>query len=109
MVGYSHFFQYFPQSIGNSESCRQVIATTMLAMILRPRRTFSPCYSATLRWVYLHLNGVLMLALLLTSAPALAQTSGYAVEIRGAGELTGLLDDFLDVRLRAGDAAIDVD
>ncbi|MFT5532697.1 MAG: translocation and assembly module TamA [Burkholderiaceae bacterium] len=50
-----------------------------------------------------------MLALLLTSAPALAQTSGYAVEIRGAGELTGLLDDFLDVRLRAGDAAIDVD
>jgi translocation and assembly module TamA len=83
----------------------------MTAMILRFRPTSLSCFSAFLRRVCPRAAGgiALVLLLLLASAPASAQTSGYAVEVSGAGDLTGLLDDFLDLRRRATDLTIDAD
>ncbi len=78
-------------------------------MIFRTRSHFFFCFSATLRRVHLRAGAVVALVLLLTSMAVSAQTSGYTVEVSGAGELTGLLDDFLDVRRRAADPAIDAD
>jgi translocation and assembly module TamA len=93
--------------IGNSQNCRQALASTMSAMILSFRLTSLSCFSAILRRVRLRAGGLAVLVLLLTSVPASAQTAGYTVEVRGAGEFSGLLDNFLDVRRRAADTTID--
>ena len=81
----------------------------MWTMIFRARLSPSFRFSAILRHARLRAGDVVALVLLLASVAASAQTGGYTVEVNGAGELTGLLNDFLEVRRRAADPAIDAD
>lgn len=81
----------------------------MFAMILRARWTSLSCFPSLLQRVRRRVGGLLALVLLFASATASAQTAGYVVEITGAGSLTGLLNDFLDVRRSAADPAISAD
>lgn len=81
----------------------------MFAMILRARSTSLSCFPSLLQRVRRRVGGLLALVLLFASATASAQTAGYVVEITGAGTLTGLLNDFLDVRRSAADPAISAD
>ncbi|MEB0136903.1 autotransporter assembly complex family protein [Actimicrobium sp. CCC2.4] len=69
--------------------------------------TLLSCFSAMLRRARLRAGAILAVMLLLASTATPAQTAGYAVEVSGAGALTGLLNDFLDIRRRAADPAID--